>query len=55
MDAPARPEIAAEFGPWLQRLQYHGQGYRQGHVFESWGITYVPNPYAPGPYVRGRA
>jgi hypothetical protein len=48
MDAIRREEIAAEFGPWLNRLQYHGQGYRDGHVFESWGIVYVPNPYAPG-------
>jgi hypothetical protein len=48
MDAPTRNEIASEFGPWLNRIQYHGQGYKDGHVFESWGITYVPNPYAPG-------
>jgi hypothetical protein len=48
MDAPRRDEIGDEFGPWLNRLQYHGQGHREGQVFESWGIVYVPNPYAPG-------
>jgi hypothetical protein len=48
MDAERRDEIGNEFGPWLSRLQYHGQGYREGHVFESWGILYVPNPYAAG-------
>jgi hypothetical protein len=48
MDAPKRDEIGDEFGPWLRRLQYHGEGSRDGHVFESWGITYVPNPYSPG-------
>ena len=48
MDAPTRPEIANEFGPWLNRLQFRGQGYRDGDVFETYGIQYVPNPYAPG-------
>lgn len=48
MDAPRREEIAEEFGPWLSKIQYHGQGYREGQVFESWGIVYVPNPYSPG-------
>lgn len=45
MDAPKRDEIAREFGPWLNRLQFHGQGYRDGAVFESFGIVYVPDPY----------
>jgi hypothetical protein len=48
MDAPRRDEIAHEFGQWLNRLQYHGQGRKDGQVFDSWGIIYVPNPYAPG-------
>jgi hypothetical protein len=48
MTAPRRDDIAHEFGPWLERLQYRGQGYKDGKVFDSWGITYVPNPYAPG-------
>jgi hypothetical protein len=45
MNAPSRPEIAQLFGPWLNRLQFHGQGYREGNVFESFGIVYVPDPY----------
>jgi hypothetical protein len=48
MDAPGRDEIAAEFAPWWRRLQFHGDGYKDGKVFETWGITFVPNPYAPG-------
>lgn len=45
MDAEAREEIAREFGPWLNRLQYRGQGQRDGHVFETYGIVFVPDPY----------
>ncbi len=45
MTAPSRSEIAQLFGPWLKRLQFHGQGYRDGNVFESFGIVYVPDPY----------
>ena len=30
MTAASRPEIAQRFGPWLNRLQFHGQGYRDG-------------------------
>jgi hypothetical protein len=48
MNEPVREEIRAEFGDWLRRLQFRGQGYREGNVFESWGICYVPNPCAPG-------
>jgi hypothetical protein len=48
MDKQVRPEIANEFGPWLRRLQFHGQGYRDGQVFETYGICYIPNPYGPG-------
>jgi hypothetical protein len=46
MTAPRRPEIADAFGPWMNRIQFHGQGYRQGDVFESFGISFVPDPYA---------
>jgi hypothetical protein len=45
MDTSKREEIAIEFGPWLNQLQFHGQGYRDGMVFESFGIVYVPDPY----------
>jgi len=40
-----RDEIATEFGPKLRRLQWEGDGYRDGHTFRSWGIVYVPDPY----------
>lgn len=45
MNAPVRRDIADEFGPWLHELQFHGQGYRDGDVFDSYGIVYVTNPY----------
>lgn len=48
MDGQARQEIADELGPWMHQLQFHGAGYRDGRVFESFGICYVPNPYGPG-------
>ncbi len=48
LDLPAREEISHEFGPWLNQLQYRGQGYRDGRVFDSYGITYVSNPYGDG-------
>jgi hypothetical protein len=40
-----RPEIAREFGPKLARLQWEGDGYRDGRVFRSRGITHVPDPW----------
>ena len=45
MTAASRPEIAQRFGPWLNRLQFRGQGYRDVNAFESFGIVYVPDPY----------
>lgn len=48
MNAPRRDEISEVFGPWLNQLQFHGDGYKDGRVFQTWGISYVPNPYAPG-------
>jgi hypothetical protein len=42
-----REEIASEFGPKLQRLQWHGEGYRDGQVYRSWGIVLVQDPYSP--------
>ena len=45
MNAATRSEIATEFGPWLNQLQYRGQGYRDGNVYHSYGIVYVPDPY----------
>jgi len=46
MDAPSRPEIASEFGPWLNKLQFRGDAYRDGIVYPEFGIVFVPDPYA---------
>lgn len=43
--APTREEIAQEFGPWLNRLQFKGEGYKEGEVFPTYGIVFVPDPY----------
>ncbi len=48
MNEPVREEIRFEFFDWLRDLQYHGEGYRDGKVFESWGIFFVPNPCGAG-------
>ncbi|MEQ1902704.1 MAG: DUF3800 domain-containing protein [Pirellulaceae bacterium] len=48
MNEIVRDEIQMEFLDWLRVLQFHGQGYRDGSVFETWGICYVPNPCPPG-------
>lgn len=45
MDAPVRQEIAEGFADWLRRLQFRGEGYRDGHVFRSFGIVHVPDLY----------
>ncbi len=48
MDVAVRPEIEAEFRPWLDTLQFRGEGYRDGAVFKSFGVVFVPNPYGGG-------
>jgi hypothetical protein len=48
MDAPVRREIENEFRPWLDRLQFRGEGYRDGAVFKTFGIAFVPDPYGTG-------
>ncbi|WP_237229073.1 DUF3800 domain-containing protein [Rubinisphaera sp. JC750] len=48
MNAPVREEIGDEFGPWLNQLQFSGEGEKDGRVFSCWGVVYVQNPYAPG-------
>ena len=45
MNASRRDEIADQFGPWLSRLQFRGQGRRDGSTFPTYGIVYVPDPY----------
>lgn len=46
MDIETRPEIVDMFGAGLNSLQYKKQGHDQG--FETFGITFVPNPYKAG-------
>ena len=45
MNAETRQGIE-EFAPWLKNLQFTGQGYRDGQVFDTFGIVFVPDPYA---------
>lgn len=40
-----RAEIERDFRPQLERLQWVGDGYRDGKVFRSHGIVFVPDPY----------
>ena len=42
MTAVTRHEIANEFGPWLRQLQFRGEGYCDGAVFETFGISTCP-------------
>jgi hypothetical protein len=45
MDASVRPEIANNYGRWLAQLQFRGEGHRDGAVYDSYGIVFVPDPY----------
>ena len=45
MIAERRDDIAGMFGRDLADLQFRGQGYRDGQVFDTYGIAYVPDPY----------
>lgn len=45
MNAERREEIAGMFGSELANLQHRGQGYRDGRVFDTYGIVYVPDPF----------
>jgi len=45
MNAPTRPDIEAEFGGLIGDLQFRGDGYRDGIVFQTFGIVYVPDLY----------
>ena len=45
MNAAGRDEIAGMFSRDLADLQFRGQGNRDGRVFNTYGIVYVPDPY----------
>jgi hypothetical protein len=42
---PSRKEIADKFGGRLHALQFRGDAYREGNVYENFGIVYVPDPF----------
>lgn len=48
MNKPVRVDIQKNFFEWLRQLQFHGQGHKDGNVFDCWGVCYVPNPCGPG-------
>lgn len=43
MTAPVRDEIASLSAHWLSRLQFRGEGYRDGNTFRTFGIVFVPD------------
>lgn len=45
MSAPVREELVSEFVPWLNRLQYRGTVIGEAGEFQTFGITYVADPY----------
>ena len=45
MTASTRPEIENEFAELIRILQFCGDGYREGRVFKTHGITYVADLY----------
>ncbi|MCC7145005.1 MAG: DUF3800 domain-containing protein [Phycisphaeraceae bacterium] len=45
MNACIREEIASEFRPWLDQLQFRGDTCKNGSVYPIYGIVYVPDPY----------
>jgi hypothetical protein len=45
MDGPIRKEVEEEFLPYLRALEFHGDGEKDGEVFRTHGIVYVPDPY----------
>lgn len=46
MTEPTRPEIEP-FVRLLERIIWHGEGYRDGKVFKTHGTVFVPDPYTP--------
>lgn len=45
MQATERMDVKNLANQWIEKLQYHGQGYRDGETFSTHGIVYVPDPY----------
>ena len=45
MNAPTSAAVETEFAGLIGALQFRGDGYRDGHVFKTFGIVYVPDLY----------
>lgn len=45
MNGTVRKEIAEEFEPWLDQLQFQGDCEKNGQTFHTFGVVYVPDPY----------
>jgi len=45
MNSSTRPDIEAEFAGLIGNLQFRGEGHRNGNVFQTFGIVYVPDLY----------
>ncbi|HNX04556.1 MAG TPA: DUF3800 domain-containing protein [Opitutales bacterium] len=46
MNEPVRNEIKDLASAWIGKLQFRGDGYRDGEVFPTFGIVYVNDAYA---------
>jgi hypothetical protein len=47
MSAAVRQEITDNFAGLIGKLQFRGEGYRDGNTFPTFGIVYVPDLYTP--------
>lgn len=45
MTSTERLDVKRLADDWISRLQYHGEGCREGTTFKTHGIVYVPDPY----------
>lgn len=45
MRATERMDVKNLANEWIEKLQFHGQGYKDGQTFTTHGIVYVPDPY----------
>ncbi len=46
MSGPCRDEVRRDYEDSLRRLEFHGDGERDGQVFRTHGIVCVPDPYS---------
>jgi len=45
MRATERLDVKDIAGKWIDKLQYHGEAYKDGSTFKMHGIVFVPDPY----------